>query len=92
MRAKLSAEGKRLIADGHHLIATFERAHECASLAESFNKAVRESERLTMEERAVLAAAMSLADAPAIIKDPTGFLDRMRFLRSAVDAYRGTQR
>lgn len=66
-----------------------------AAVGRLIDEAIRgfkESERLTMEERAVLAAAMSLADAPAIINDPNGFRERMRFLRAAVDAYRDVER
>lgn len=36
---------------------------------------------------AVVEAAVVAASAPAIIRDPNGYLDRMKALRDAVDAY-----
>lgn len=43
--------------------------------------------RLARLRDAVVEAAVVAASAPAIIRDPNGYLDRMKALRDAVDAY-----
>lgn len=48
-------------------------------------------QNLAILRDAVVEAAMVAASAPAIIRDPNGYLDRMKALRDAVDAYQAAK-